>query len=145
MTVRVLGVDLGERRIGVAVSDSAGTLAVARATISRRPGSDEHRRQLADLARQEGVAHVVVGLPLGLDGRDGPAARRVRAEVQALTPLLQAAGATVELWDERFTTVSAHRTLQQAGVGSRRRRTVVDQTAAAVLLQAWLDAKAARG
>ena len=75
----------------------------------------------------------------------GVAARRVRAEVQALTPLLQAAGATVELWDERFTTVSAHRTLQQAGVGSRRRRTVVDQTAAAVLLQAWLDAKAARG
>ncbi len=145
MSVRVLGVDLGDRRIGVAVSDSAGRLALARVTIPRRAGSDDHRRQLVDLARQEGVTHVVVGLPLGLDGRDGPAARQVRAEVQALTPLLQAAGADVELWDERFTTVSAHRHLHQAGMSGRRRRAVVDQTAAAVLLQAWLDAAAARG
>ena len=140
----MLGVDLGERRIGVAVSDSAGRLALARGAITRQAGSDDHRRQLVELARREGATHVVIGLPLGLNGRDGPASRRVRAEVQVLTPQLQAAGASVELWDERFTTVSAHRSLQQAGMSGRRRRAVVDQTAAAILLQAWLDAAAAR-
>lgn len=143
--MRVMGVDLGERRIGVAVSDSAGMLASPRVTLVRDSRGGEHRRQLADLVVEEAIGHVVVGLPLRLGGDEGPATRSVRAEMELLGPLLRAAGASVELWDERLTTVSATRHLRQAGVPGRRQRASIDQAAAVVLLQAWLEARAHSG
>ncbi len=138
--MRVVGVDLGERRIGIAVSDSRGCLASPRTTIVRHGDRAADRRALVDLVEQEQAGHVVVGLPIGLDGHYGPAARSALAEVDVLRPMLEAVGATVELCDERLTTVQAHRNLRDAGRSSHQRRRIVDQAAAAVLLQTWLDA-----
>ena len=133
-------VDLGARRIGVAVSDGSATLASPRGTVRRSGDPEADRRAVAALVLEAGAGHVVVGLPLSLDGRRGPAARAAVAEATALGALLATDGVTVETYDERFTTVSAERALAEAGRVGRARRAVVDETAAAVLLQAWLDA-----
>jgi putative Holliday junction resolvase len=136
--VRALGVDLGSRRIGVALSDSAGTLATPYETVERSGDVARDHRRLLELAAEAEVECVVVGLPLSLDGSLGPAAEGVLAEVaelRAATPL------PVETYDERLTTVTADRLLRQGGRKGKARRKVVDQTAAAVLLQAWLDGR----
>jgi putative Holliday junction resolvase len=138
--VRVLGVDLGTRRIGVAVCDSGGLVATPRCTILRDPEPGSDRAKLASVVAEIGAGKVVVGLPLGLDGRRGPAARRAEEEASALAELLGPEGVEVETFDERFTTVTAERQLTEAGRPGRARRHVVDQAAAAVMLQAWLDA-----
>lgn len=135
----MVGVDLGERRIGVAVSDSGRTLASPRGTIERGPDPEATRSEIVALVEDVGATQVVVGLPIGLDGREGPAARAARREVDALRTLLAPKGVAVDTVDERLTTVTAHRQLAAGGVPGRRRRRVVDQTAAAVLLQNWLD------
>ncbi|HEY6531353.1 MAG TPA: Holliday junction resolvase RuvX [Acidimicrobiales bacterium] len=139
--MRALGIDLGSRRIGVALCDSAGTLATPYETVERSGDvALDHRRLLA-LAEEAEVECLVVGLPLSLDGTVGPAAQGVLDEIDRLrstTPL------PVETYDERLTTVTADHLLRQGGRGGRARRKVVDQTAAAVLLQGWLDARAAR-
>lgn len=90
---------------------------------------------------EEGAAHVVVGLPLSLNGRSGPAARAAQQQAAALAAELEPRGVTVETFDERFTTVTAERSLAEAGRRGKSRRRVVDQSAAAVLLQAWLDGR----
>jgi putative Holliday junction resolvase len=135
---RILGVDLGERRIGLALSDPGGVLAVPHAVIERRGDPAADRAAILDAARSAGAQRVVVGLPLSLSGRPGPAARSVLAEVDQLR-LLAGDDLPVETFDERFTTVSADRALVSAGKRSRERRRVVDQAAAAVMLQAWLE------
>ncbi|HXX91477.1 MAG TPA: Holliday junction resolvase RuvX [Acidimicrobiales bacterium] len=135
-----MGIDLGERRIGIAVSDSRGTLAMPRTTLVRTGDPEADRDALVALVRQEEVARVVVGLPVHLDGRAGPAARAAAAEAEALAHALAADGVAVETFDERLTTVSAQRSLAEAGRRGPGQRAVVDQAAAAVLLQAWLDA-----
>jgi putative Holliday junction resolvase len=137
--VRVVGVDLGERRIGVAVSDGTGTLASPRCTIERGgdPGAD--RAALVAVVEEVGAQRVVVGLPLSLSGRRGPAARAAQADADELAELLAPRGIPVETFDERLTTVSAARSLRAAGRSGRAQRTRIDQSAAAVLLQAWLD------
>ena len=139
---RALGVDLGARRIGLAVSDSAGTLATPRGTLARTD-PDRDRRALVERAVEEEVVVVVVGLPLSLDGSRGPAARAAEAEADALAGLLAGHGIRVELFDERLTTVSAHQALTAGGTRGRDQRAVVDQTAAAVMLSAWLDGRRA--
>ncbi|MGH9244432.1 MAG: Holliday junction resolvase RuvX [Acidimicrobiales bacterium] len=134
--MRVLALDLGSRRIGVALSDPSGTLASPVATITRaRQRVDDHRR-IAELVAEHQAERVVVGLPLSLDGSVGPAARGVLAEVDELAGTL---AVPVETFDERFTTVTADGYLREAGRRGRQRVGVVDQAAAAVLLQAWLD------
>ncbi len=140
LTVRVVGIDLGERRIGVAVSDGNGTLASPWGTIERGADPDADRRAIAAAVDEVGARRVVVGLPLGLDGRRGRAARAAQAEADALQALLEERGVGVECFDERLTTVSASRSLTEAGHRGRRQRGRIDQAAAAVLLQAWLDA-----
>ena len=141
----MVGIDLGERRIGVAVSDPSGTLASPWGVVER--SGDEHRDldALAQAAVQLAAEHVVVGLPLSLDGRRGRAARAAQDEADRLGQVLEARGIPVETFDERLTTVSAERALANAhGRGPRgraRRRARVDPAAAAVLLQAWLDAR----
>jgi putative Holliday junction resolvase len=141
---RALGVDLGARRIGLAVSDSAGTLATPRGTLRRSGDAGRDRRALVDLAVEEEVAVVVVGHPLSLDGTRGPAARAAEAEAEALGALLEEHGVEVVLVDERLTTVSAHQALTAGGTRGRDQRAVVDQTAAAILLTTWLDARRPR-
>jgi putative Holliday junction resolvase len=134
----VLGIDLGERRIGVAVSDVTGTLATPLAVIRRTGDRQADHRALAAVAGEENVGLVVVGLPLSLDGTLGPAAERVRSETGELAAAL---AVPVEMWDERLTTVSADRSLRALGRDGRARRQVVDKVAAAVLLQSWLEAR----
>jgi putative Holliday junction resolvase len=138
MTGRVLGLDVGTRRLGVAVSDPTGTVASPLATVPRRAPAED-ARALAALAAEQEATTVVVGLPVTLAGREGPAARAVRAYLAELAPLLP--GLALELADERLSTVAAERALVGGGVRRQARREVVDQVAASVFLQTWLDAR----
>jgi putative Holliday junction resolvase len=136
--VRALGIDLGSRRIGVAVSDTAGSIASPLEVVSRSGDETVDHRRLADIVAEYEAEIVVVGLPLSLDGSEGPAAVGYRAEAERLGDHLPV---PVETYDERFTTVTAEQRLRDAGVRGPARRKVVDKVAAAVLLQAWLDAR----
>ncbi len=138
---RAVGIDLGSRRIGVAVSNSGRTLASPRSTVVRTGDPERDRRMLIDLAIDEGASVVVVGLPLSLDGSRGTAAIGAEAEAEALRTQLHPEGIEVELFDERLTTVTAHQSLAAGGKGSKARRAVIDRSAATVMLQAWLDAQ----
>lgn len=134
--MRVVALDLGSRRIGVAVSDPTGTLASPCQVLERAADPATDHAAIANIVTEMGAERVVVGLPLSLDGREGPAAQQARTEAQALAAVLPV---PVELHDERLTTVVADRSLQRSGKGGRARRKVVDQAAATVLLQSWLD------
>jgi putative Holliday junction resolvase len=136
--MRAVGLDLGRKRIGVAVSDSAGLMAVPSQVIERTGDDARDRRRIAAIVDEVGAERVVVGLPLSMDGSDGPAAAWARAEAEALAGVV---GVPVELHDERLSTVSAQAALVGAGLKGRDRRRVVDQTAAAVILQSWLDGR----
>jgi putative Holliday junction resolvase len=140
---RVLGVDLGARRIGVALSDPNGVVAVPRTVLERARDRAADHRAIVGLAREAGADRIVVGLPLSLSGDVGPAARAVLDEVEALRAEA-GEGMRVETHDERFTTVVAERGLRASGARRRRRRAVVDESAAAVMLQSYLDRSAAR-
>jgi putative Holliday junction resolvase len=136
---RVLGVDLGSRRVGVAVSDSGGSMAMPYEVVQRSAsGREEDHRRLAELVEETGAALVVIGLPLSMDGSVGSAAVAAMAEAEELRGVV---GVPVETFDERLTTVSADRGLLQQRMKADARRRVVDKVAAAVMLQAWLDAR----
>jgi putative Holliday junction resolvase len=141
MNGRVMGLDYGERRIGVALSDPLGITAQPVRTLERTTLAAD-LEALAALARQHEVERFVVGLPLALDGTRG---ERVRRTEEFAARLGRAAGLPVEEWDERFTSVQAERTLLEADLSRRRRREVIDTTAAVLILQGWLDARAAGG
>ncbi len=138
---RAVGIDLGSRRIGVAVSDSGGRLASPRTTVVRSGDLERDRRALVDLVIEEEARIVVVGLPLSLDGSRGRAAVEAAAEAEELRSLFVPRGVDVELFDERLTTVTAHQSLAAGGKGGRARRKVIDRSAATVMLQAWLEAQ----
>ena len=137
-TGRVLGLDLGEARIGVAVSDPERRLAIPVGTVhvGQPPGE---LKAIAALVGEHEVTQVVVGHPLAMSGASGASASQAEAFAGALRSILSV---PVALQDERLTTVVAERSLREAGVRGRDRRAVVDRTAAAVILQAWLDAHA---
>ena len=118
-------------------------MATPRGTLNRTRDAARDRRTLVDLVVEEEAVIVVVGHPLSLDGTRGPAARAAEDEAAALTVLLQDRDVAVELFDERLTTVSAHQALRAGGTKGRNQRAVVDQTAAAVMLMAWLDGRRA--
>jgi len=132
---RVLGLDLGDARIGVAVSDDDRQLAVPVGTVST--GAPADIRAIASLVEEHAATLVVVGLPLSMSGARGSAARKAEAFAGVLADVLPV---PVELQDERLSTVEAERGLRDAGVSGADRRRVVDSSAAAVILQAWLDA-----
>jgi putative pre-16S rRNA nuclease len=136
--VRALGLDLGSKRIGVAVSDLTGTIASPLVVIARGRSRRHDHERIAALVRAEEAECVVVGMPHSLSGADGPAARAARAEAAALASVV---GVPVETHDERFTTVTANRALAEGGMRGPARRQVVDKVAAAVILQAWLDSR----
>ena len=138
--MRVLALDVGERRIGVALSDPLGLTAQPQATIDRRAG-DAVDAVIA-LAAQHGVETVVVGLPLTLRGGRGPQAQRVEQFAAALRARL---ACPVVYWDERFSTHESRRALRGAPHHKRRQRGLVDQTAAQVILQGYLESRRMTG
>lgn len=134
--MRAAGLDIGTVRIGVAVSDPSGTLAHPRETVSARPPEAALDR-IVTVLREAEVETVVVGLPIDLEGREGRSVRMVRMFIRALTK--RAPDLRVIEWDERLTSVAAERALTGADVSRARRRRIVDQVAAAMILQGWLD------
>jgi putative holliday junction resolvase len=137
----VLGVDLGARRIGLALSDPSGTLASPYSVLTRSGSHAADHRAIVAVAREEEADCIVVGLPLSMSGREGPAAKAALAEVEELAAV---AGddLAIETYDERLTTVTAQRSLVEAGMRRDARRRVVDKVAAAVMLQGWLERRA---
>ena len=136
--VRALGVDLGTRRVGLALSDSGGLIATPLEVLQRSGSEAQDHAAIAAVVAERHVEVVVVGLPLSLDGSMGPAARAARAEIGRLAAVV---GVPTETCDERLTTVTAERQLRSGEVKGPRRRQVVDMVAASVLLQSWLDAR----
>jgi len=135
--MRALGLDLGQKRIGVAISDRDGALALPVEVVLRSGDRRQEHRTLAALVDEWEAEIVVVGLPYHLDGTMGAQARRYAAEAQALEETLSV---PVVLYDERLTTVTAERALMDQNLKSQERRTIVDKVAASVMLQSWLDA-----
>jgi putative holliday junction resolvase len=135
--VRILAVDPGSKRVGVALSDPTGTIAQGLTTLAAEP-RDTLPARLADLAKEKEAARIVVGLPRRLDGSYGPEAKSARELADGLR---QASGLPVELVDERLTTVAAERAMIEGGASRAKRRESIDQVAAALLLQSHLDRK----
>lgn len=136
---RVLGLDPGERRIGVALSDPTGIIAQPHDVIDRK--TTDPVEAVRDLVREHGVVIVVIGLPVSLSGGEGPAARAAREFGATMESALDV---EVRYQDERFTTVTAEEALISGGVRRERRREVRDKVAAAVMLQSFLDARGYR-
>lgn len=138
MTGRLLGVDWGERRIGLALSDERQMLARPLTTLIRRTGKRFPMRQLLALLKEHAVAGVIVGLPLQPDGSEGEPAQEARA---LAADIARRAGLAVDVWDERLTTARSLRSVREMGGTTRGRKADVDALAATVLLQHYLDAR----
>lgn len=134
---RVLGLDLGDARIGVAISDDGRRMAVPLGTV--RTGPPDDVKAIADLVTEHEVTLVVVGLPLLMSGEAGERARLAERFAEALRGILPV---EVLMQDERLSTAEADRALRDTGASGRDRRRTVDRSAATVILQAWLDARA---
>jgi putative Holliday junction resolvase len=135
--VRYLGLDVGDVRMGVALSDETATLASGLLAL-RRVGPRKDVKAVAALVREHGVEEVVVGMPYRLDGTLGPQGEKVLAFVEALRRTLPVPVAT---WDERLTSVAADELLAEAGIRRRDRKARIDQAAATLILQGYLDAR----
>jgi putative Holliday junction resolvase len=141
--MRALGLDVGSKTIGIAISDELGYSAHGRETLARKGTAADVTRVL-EIAKAEGAERIVVGLPLELSGREGPRAKRVNVFIDALRARAGDA-LPVETWDERFSTVGANRALMEADLSRARRKQVIDQQAALFILQGWLDARRGPG
>ena len=135
---RFLGLDIGSRRIGVAVSDELGLTAQPVLTLERRSSRREDVRSLARLCRRFGVVGIVVGNPVHLSGESSPQATKTQAFA---TELGELTGLPIHLWDERLTSHEAHQILYQAGHARQKHRKVVDQVAATLILQSFLESR----
>lgn len=132
-----MGLDVGERRIGVAISDELLLTAQGFCVIDSK-GTANDLIQLGDIIREKGITHLLLGLPRNMNGTMGPMTEKVKEfgrQLAASQPAL-----SVEYWDERLTTTAAQRTLIEADVSRRRRRQVVDKVAAVLILQGYMDA-----
>ena len=134
--MRAIGLDLGTKRIGVAVSDFSGTIASPHSVIFRSKSVRLDHQKILDLVIEEEAEIVVVGLPLLMSGAHGPAAKAATTEARRLSTVLSV---PVEMFDERMTTVAADRVLKEAELSATARRQFVDKVAAAIMLQAWLE------
>lgn len=132
---RLLGLDVGSKTIGLALSDVSRTIASALSTIERRKFTLDAQQLLA-IAAEHAVAALIVGLPINLDGSEGPRAQSTRAFVRSLAPLTPV---PMVFWDERLSTQAAERTLLAADATRKRRSEVIDKMAAAFILQGCLD------
>ncbi|MCB1257528.1 MAG: Holliday junction resolvase RuvX [Microthrixaceae bacterium] len=133
--------DLGSRRIGIAVSNSEGTVAVPYDVIQRTNDRKRDRAAIIEAANEAGAEMIVIGMPYSLDGTMGPTARKMSAEIEEIRRM---SPVEVAVQDERFTTVTAERSMRAMNIRSSERRKTVDAVAASVLLQAWLDSGAGR-
>lgn len=133
--MRYLGLDVGDKRIGVALSDETGTLASGLDTL-QRVGPKKDPRAVAELVRKHEVGEVVVGLPRTLAGDVGPQAQKVLAFVEQLKPVIRV---PIVPWDERFTSVIANQALSEAEASRRERKANVDKVSAILILQNYLD------
>jgi putative Holliday junction resolvase len=139
---RVLGVDLGSKRIGLALSDPGRHIASPLGVLQRAKAQVDDHHSILTAARENEAVAIVVGLPISLSGDLGPAARAALTEIAALQELA-GPDLPVTAADERLTTVTAERSLREARLGRDARRAVVDKVAAAVMLQAWLESNSA--
>ena len=135
--MRLMGLDVGDKRIGIALSDEGALIASPRETLERS-GNRKDIRHLLDLARREEVSEIVVGMPFSLDGSLGPQAHKVERFVEALK---SETDIRVTTWDERLSTVSAERALLEGDVSRAKRKKTIDRVAAALILQGYLDSK----
>ena len=133
---RVLGLDPGERRIGVALSDPIGMIAQPHLVLDKRAG--DAIAAIQELCAEYEVETVVVGLPTSLSGKEGPAAVKAR---ELGTAVSEATGCDISFFDERFTTVQAESALIEGGMRRRQRRETIDKVAAALMLQGYLDSR----
>ena len=133
---KALGIDLGDARIGVAASDDLGMLAHPVETIPATQGDPVAR--ILEIAASRGAAAIVIGMPRNMDGTYGPAATKAKEFIEKIR-----ARTTLQIipWDERLTTVAAQRSLQESGRNTRNQKTIIDQVAAQMILQGWLDAQ----
>lgn len=138
--MKILGLDYGDRRIGVAVSDAFGWTAQGLEVIVRRKPEDDLRR-IGDIIKEHGVEEMVIGLPKNMNGTIGP---RGELSMSYAEVLKQSFGLPVHLWDERLSTVSAERALLEADVSRKKRRQVIDKMAASIILQTYLDYQSRR-
>jgi putative Holliday junction resolvase len=138
---RTVALDLGSARVGVAIDDDLGSMAHPRGVLD---GKDRGKlmRALKDLTAAEQVTRFVVGLPLDMKGGEGDAAKKARVIAQEIA---NATGCDVELWDERLSTVQAARELRASEVRGKKAKQRIDEAAACMILQAWLDQGRARG
>lgn len=136
--MRVLGIDLGSKRIGIAASDRSGTIATPLTVLKRSGSLPTDYQAIARIVDEEEAVAVVIGLPLNMDGSVGSAARNARIEAERLATVV---GVPVYIHDERRSTVEADRVLMERNMNAQERRKVVDKVAAAVILQSWLDSR----
>jgi putative holliday junction resolvase len=135
--VRILGLDIGSKRIGVAISDELGFTAQGIETLSCK-NSEDDVAAIAELAEKYNVEAIVVGIPYNMDGSAGPQAEKVRAMIELIN---RRAKIAVHEWDERLSTVAAERVLLEADMSRSKRRKVIDKVAAVIILQGYLDGK----
>jgi putative Holliday junction resolvase len=134
--IKALGIDLGDARVGVAVSDDLGMLAHPLETISVK--STPVLKRVLALAAERSATTIIVGMPRNMNGTLGPASEKAKAFIEELR---RETSMPVLPWDERLSTVSAQRALQEAGRNTRNQRAVIDQVAAQIILQSWLDSQ----
>jgi putative Holliday junction resolvase len=135
--MKILGIDLGEARVGLAISDELGALAHPLETIHLKSTPNAIGR-ITEIAAREKITTVVVGMPRNMNGTYGPAAEKAKAFGKKLE---SAAGVEVKFWDERMTSIAAQRALHESGRNVKRSRAVIDQVAAQIILQAFLDSQ----
>jgi len=133
--MRILALDHGTKRIGLAISDEMGTIALPLEFLDAEP-LENFLKRLKDIVDSKQVEEILVGIPRNMNGTYGPAAEKARDFVAVLKAILTI---PVKTWDERLTSVQANRFLIEAGMRREKRKTKVDQTAAAILLQSYLD------
>jgi putative pre-16S rRNA nuclease len=139
--IRALGIDLGDARIGLAISDELGMLAHPLETIHLKQTADPLER-IAEIVQRDKIGTIVLGLARNMNGTYGPAAEKGRAFADQLRGRVSC---EVKLWDERLTSVAAQRSLHEAGRNAKTSREVIDQVAAQLILQGWLDSQAMLG
>jgi putative holliday junction resolvase len=135
--MRILSLDVGEKRIGMAVSDPLGMIAQQLETLQRKNEQDDFRR-IKDIVKDREISEIVVGLPLNMDGTEGPKAEEINRFVEGLK---KECDVSIKVWDERLTTREADRILREADVSRKKRKKLDDKLAAQLILQSYLDAK----
>lgn len=135
---RVLGIDLGEARIGLAISDELGMLAHPLETVAVKEGDPLQR--IAQVVEREAIEVIVLGMPRNMNGTYGPAAEKAKDFSEKLKGRFQQC--QIRLWDERMSTTAAQKSLHAAGKNTKQSRAVIDQVAAQIILQGYLDSQA---